>query len=101
MALQGAEILFYPTAIGMFICDTTCKALHVIGLVAGNEPQNPSWDSSSHWQRVQQGHAAANIVPLVAANRYGTMLFVIVACSKSVHIHDHSMSPVTLPSSIV
>ena len=52
MALQGAELLFYPTAIG-------------------SEPQNPQWDSSGHWQRVMQGHAGANIVPLIAANRTG------------------------------
>jgi N-carbamoylputrescine amidase len=52
MALLGAEILFYPTAIG-------------------SEPPDPSWDSSGHWQRVMQGHAGANLVPLVAANRFG------------------------------
>ncbi len=52
MVLQGAEILFYPTAIG-------------------SEPPNPQWDSSKHWQRVMQGHAGANITPLVAANRTG------------------------------
>jgi N-carbamoylputrescine amidase len=52
MALQGAEILLYPTAIG-------------------SEPPNPNWDSSAHWQRVMQGHAGANLVPVVAANRVG------------------------------
>jgi N-carbamoylputrescine amidase len=52
MALQGAEVLLYPTAIG-------------------SEPQDPTWDSSGHWQRVMQGHAAANLIPVVAANRYG------------------------------
>ena len=52
MALQGAEILLYPTAIG-------------------SEPLDPSWDSSGHWQRVMQGHAGANLMPLVAANRVG------------------------------
>lgn len=52
MALQGAELLFYPTAIG-------------------SEPQNTQWDSSGHWQRVMQGHAGANIVPIIAANRTG------------------------------
>lgn len=52
MALQGAEILFYPTAIG-------------------SEPENPDLDSSGHWQRVMQGHAGANMVPLVASNRIG------------------------------
>ena len=52
MALAGAEVLLYPTAIG-------------------SEPPDPSWDSSGHWQRVMQGHAAANLVPVVASNRYG------------------------------
>jgi N-carbamoylputrescine amidase len=53
MALQGAEFLFYPTAIG-------------------SEPQDPALDSRDHWQRTMQGHAAANMVPLVASNRIGT-----------------------------
>ena len=53
MALMGAEILMYPTAIG-------------------SEPQDASIDSSGHWQRIMQGHAAANIMPLVASNRIGT-----------------------------
>ncbi len=53
MALAGAEILLYPTAIG-------------------SEPQDATIDSSGHWQRTMQGHAAANIVPLVASNRIGT-----------------------------
>jgi N-carbamoylputrescine amidase len=52
MALQGAEILLYPTAIG-------------------SEPQDPSLDSRAHWRRVMQGHAGANIIPLVASNRVG------------------------------
>lgn len=52
MVLEGAEILLYPTAIG-------------------SEPQDPGLDSSGHWQRTMQGHAAANIVPLVASNRIG------------------------------
>jgi N-carbamoylputrescine amidase len=52
MALMGADVLLYPTAIG-------------------SEPQNPAWDSSGHWQRVMQGHSAANVVPVVAANRIG------------------------------
>ena len=52
MALQGAEVLLYPTAIG-------------------SEPPNPTWDSSAHWQRVMQGHAGANLMPVVAANRFG------------------------------
>ena len=52
MALQGAEILFYPTAIG-------------------SEPHDPHINSRDHWQRVQQGHAGANLMPLVASNRIG------------------------------
>jgi N-carbamoylputrescine amidase len=52
MALQGAELLLYPTAIG-------------------SEPQDTSIDSRDHWQRVMQGHAAANLMPLVASNRIG------------------------------
>jgi N-carbamoylputrescine amidase len=53
MALMGAELLFYPTAIG-------------------SEPQDPALDSRDHWQRVMQGHAAANLMPLIASNRIGT-----------------------------
>ena len=53
LALRGAELLLFPTAIG-------------------NEPQDPSYDSRDHWRRVMQGHAAANLMPLVAANRVGT-----------------------------
>jgi N-carbamoylputrescine amidase len=53
MALLGAEILFYPTAIG-------------------SEPQDLSIDSRDHWQRAMQGHSASNIMPVVASNRIGT-----------------------------
>ena len=53
MALMGAELLFYPTAIG-------------------SEPHDPTISSRDHWQRTQQGHAAANLVPLIASNRIGT-----------------------------
>jgi len=53
MALLGAEVLLYPTAIG-------------------SEPHDASLDSSGHWQRVMQGHAGANIMPLLASNRIGT-----------------------------
>jgi len=52
MSLMGADILLYPTAIG-------------------TEPQDPTLDSSQHWQRVMQGHSAANMVPVVASNRCG------------------------------
>jgi len=53
MALTGAEVLFYPTAIG------------------SEPPPAPPIDSRDHWRRVMQGHAAANYVPLVASNRIG------------------------------
>ncbi len=52
MTLMGAEVLLYPTAIG-------------------SEPILDC-DSSAHWRRVMQGHSAANIVPVIAANRIGT-----------------------------
>jgi len=52
MALQGAELLLYPTAIG-------------------SEPQDAELESGEHWRRVMQGHAAANMVPVVASNRNG------------------------------
>jgi N-carbamoylputrescine amidase len=52
MTLLGAEMLLYPTAIG-------------------SEPPAPSWDSRDHWQRVMQGHAAANLIPVAASNRVG------------------------------
>jgi N-carbamoylputrescine amidase len=53
MALMGAELLFFPTAIG------------------SEPPPAVALDSRDHWQRTQQGHAAANLMPLIAANRYG------------------------------
>lgn len=52
MALLGADLLMYPTAIG-------------------SEPILDV-DSAGHWQRTMQGHSAANVVPVVAANRFGT-----------------------------
>lgn len=51
LTLKGAEIIFYPTAIG-------------------SEPEI-GLDSKEHWQRVQMGHAATNTVPVVVANRIG------------------------------
>ena len=53
MALMGAELLLFPTAIG------------------SEPPPAVDLDSSGHWQRTQQGHAAANLMPLIAANRHG------------------------------
>lgn len=52
LVLAGAEAIFYPTAIG-------------------SEPQDPTLDSRDHWQRTMQGHSAANLVPVIAANRTG------------------------------
>ena len=52
LAILGAEVLLFPTAIG-------------------SEPGQPDLDSSGHWRRVMQGHAAANMVPVVASNRVG------------------------------
>ena len=52
MALLGAELLCYPTAIG-------------------SEP-TLGIDSKAHWQRCMQGHAAANLIPMLASNRIGT-----------------------------
>lgn len=66
MVLKGAEILFYPTAIG-------------------SEPQDCDLDSRDHWKRVMQGHAGANLVPLVASNRIG----------KEVIETDHGPSDIT------
>jgi len=52
MALRGAEMLLYPTAIG-------------------SEPPAPGYDSQPHWEMTMRGHAAANIMPLAASNRIG------------------------------
>ena len=53
MALQGAEILMYPTAIG-------------------SEPHDSELDTAAPWQRIMQGHAVANVMPVIASNRIGT-----------------------------
>jgi N-carbamoylputrescine amidase len=55
MALQGAELLLYPTAIG-------------------SEPARPDLDTMEHWRMVMRGHAAANMIPVAAANRIGSEL---------------------------
>ncbi len=52
MVLAGAEVLFYPTAIG-------------------SEPYDAALDTHKQWQRAMQGHAVSNAVPIVAANRIG------------------------------
>jgi N-carbamoylputrescine amidase len=53
MALMGAQVLFYPTAIG-------------------SEPHDASLDTRDPWRRAMQGHAVSNVIPVVAANRIGT-----------------------------
>lgn len=53
MALMGAELLFYPTAIG-------------------SEPYDAEFDTSRMWQRAMQGHSVSNCMPIIAANRIGT-----------------------------
>jgi N-carbamoylputrescine amidase len=52
MTLMGAEILFYPTAIG-------------------SEPHDPTLDTAAPWRRAMQGHAVSNVIPVVGANRTG------------------------------
>ena len=52
MALMGADVLLYPTAIGA-------------------EPQDDSLDTAARWRRAMQGHAVSNVIPVVAANRVG------------------------------
>jgi N-carbamoylputrescine amidase len=53
MALMGAQVLFYPTAIG-------------------SEPHDASLDTREPWRRAMQGHAVSNVIPVVASNRIGT-----------------------------
>jgi N-carbamoylputrescine amidase len=56
MALKGADLVFYSTAIG-------------------SEPVDETNDSKDHWQTCMQGHAACNMVPVIASNRIGTETF--------------------------
>lgn len=67
MALMGADILFYPTAIG-------------------SEPYDGELDTSIIWQRAMQGHAVSNAMPVVAANRIG----VENANGEEQHFYGHS-----------
>lgn len=53
MVLKGAELLVYPTAIG-------------------SEPKWPDLDTAEQWQSAMRGHAASNVIPVLAANRIGT-----------------------------
>ena len=52
MAMAGADVLFYPTAIG-------------------SEPHDGSLDTRDPWRRAMQGHAVSNVIPVVASNRIG------------------------------
>ena len=52
LALRGADLLLYPTAIG-------------------DEPHRPGFNSNKHWENAMRGHAAASMIPLAAANRVG------------------------------
>ena len=63
MALKGAELLFYPTAIG-------------------SEPYDTALDTSRMWRRAMQGHAVSNCMPVIAANRIGT--------EEGQHFYGHS-----------
>lgn len=67
MALQGAEILFYPTAIG-------------------SEPQDVGLDSRDHWKRVMQGHAGANVV---SSDCFTSVIVKSVASSKWLAVLIH------------
>lgn len=75
LVLMGAEVLFYPTAIG-------------------NEPQDADLDSSAHWRRVMQGHAGANVVCAVSI-----FIYSFVCINTSVVIFDRcdvSVTQITL-----
>jgi N-carbamoylputrescine amidase len=72
MALQGAEVLLYPTAIG------------------SEPPPAPPLDSRAHWQRTQQGHAAANLVPVLASNRVGVEHSRQAPLERSIQFYGHS-----------
>ena len=56
MALQGADLLLYPTAIG-------------------SEPVDETNDSKNHWQTCMQGHSGCNMLPVIVSNRIGTEQF--------------------------
>src|SRR6202000_3266654 len=71
MALMGAEALLYPTAIG------------------SEPPPAPPLDSRDHWRRVMQGHAAANVMPVIASNRIGT------ECGQGAEITFYGASSIT------
>ena len=69
MALKGAEMLLYPTAIG---------SEPILGV-----------DSAPHWRRCMQGHAAANLMPLMAANRIGAESVYPTADNQNQSFYPH------------
>ena len=76
LALLGAEILCFPTIIG-------------------SDPVYPDLDCAGHWQRVMQGHAAANMVPVVCANRIGTETGIGNAAQSALSLIFHGQSFIT------
>ncbi len=70
MALMGADLLFYPTAIG-------------------SEP-TLNIDSKPHWQRTMQGHSAANLIPVIASNRIGTETEIVNVNKSSMTFYGSS-----------
>ncbi len=70
MAVLGAELLFYPTAIG-------------------SEP-TLNIDSKDHWQRAMQGHSACNLMPVIASNRIGTETEVVNGNQSSMTFYGSS-----------
>jgi N-carbamoylputrescine amidase len=71
MALQGAEVLLYPTAIG-------------------SDPPEPGDDSRDSWQLAQRGHAVSNAMPVVAANRIGLETAAAEADEVSIRFYGSS-----------
>jgi len=76
LTLKGADILLYPTAIG-------------------SEPHNEKYNSLHHWQRVIQGHSAANMIPVVVSNRYGTEILRNTQGKEEQRIHFYGKSFIT------
>ena len=72
MALAGADLLLYPTAIG------------------SEPPPATAVDSRAHWQRTQQGHAAANLVPVVTSNRIGVERSRQAPDERHIRFYGHS-----------
>jgi N-carbamoylputrescine amidase len=71
MALLGAELLMYPTAIG-------------------SEPHDSELDTAAPWQRIMQGHAVANVMPVIASNRIGTESLISPQSGAGQTFYGHS-----------